>query len=221
MSEFSPRAVAGIGSATAALVLLMGIVTAEVEYPVARHYSSRQEISDLGATRPPHAVVTQPSATIFDLTMLVAGVLLLVVAWGLWRTYRHRPLLFVSAAFGLCTGLVGVFPGNTSPHPWIALGAFVTSSATALVASRVLPGPFRWVSLAVGVLAAAALVVGLSGSSSPVARELGLGGVERWIVYPLVLWLAALGGHLLAPRPTVPDHTVDQHTPTTSATDAR
>jgi len=35
----------------------------------------------------------------------------------------------------------------------------------------------------------------------PVAR-LGEGGIERWMVYPVVLWLVAFGGYLLAdPEP--------------------
>jgi hypothetical protein len=28
--------------------------------------------------------------------------------------------------------------------------------------------------------------------------ELGEGGIERWIVYPIVLWLVAFGSYLLA-----------------------
>jgi len=33
----------------------------------------------------------------------------------------------------------------------------------------------------------------------PVA-ELGKGGIERWIAYPAVLWLAVFGGYLMADR---------------------
>jgi hypothetical protein len=66
-------AVAGILYSSAGFVLLMGIITAETKYPVFRHYTTRQEIGDLGGTRPPHGLVTQPSAMIFDTTMLIAG----------------------------------------------------------------------------------------------------------------------------------------------------
>ena len=50
-----------------------GIITAETKYPVFRHYTTQQEISDLGGTAPPHSIVTQPSAMIFDTTMIIAG----------------------------------------------------------------------------------------------------------------------------------------------------
>jgi hypothetical protein len=34
--------------------------------------------------------------------------------------------------------------------------------------------------------------------SSPFVNTLGIGGAERLIVYPVVLWLVTLGGYLLA-----------------------
>lgn len=90
-------ALAGVLYSPTGLVLLIGIIAAETKYPVWRHYSTRQEISNLGGTRPPHSVVTQPAATIFDITMIVAGVLLLVAAWAAWRPYQHTVLCVVSA----------------------------------------------------------------------------------------------------------------------------
>ncbi len=35
-------------------------------------------ISDLGGTEPPHSIIVQPSAAIFNTTMSIAGVLLIV-----------------------------------------------------------------------------------------------------------------------------------------------
>src|ERR1700750_2547265 len=83
--------VAGVLYSSAGFVLLMGISTAETKYPVFRHYTIRQEISALGGTRPPQGLVTQPSAMIFDTTMLIAGVLLLAGAFALWGAFPGRP----------------------------------------------------------------------------------------------------------------------------------
>jgi hypothetical membrane protein len=47
----------------AGFVGFMGIITAEVLYP---DYSTRQDISDLGSTRPPDPIIHEPSATIFN-----------------------------------------------------------------------------------------------------------------------------------------------------------
>jgi len=191
-------AVAGILYSSAGLVLLMGIMTAETKYPVFRHYTTRQEISDLGGTRPPHGLVTQPSAMIFDTTMLIAGVLLLAGAVALWRLYRNRVLTVVSTLFGAGVLGVGIFPGNTSPHPFVAMIAFVFAALTAIAVFRVTSAPFRFMSLAVGLLSLAALIAGELGDNSPVVTSIGIGGTERWVVFPLILWLVFSGGYLVA-----------------------
>jgi len=36
----------------------------------------------------------------------------------------------------------------------------------------------------------------IMGDSSPMAG-LGVGGVERWVAYPILLWVTGLGGHLM------------------------
>jgi hypothetical membrane protein len=189
---------AGILYSSAGFVLLMGIITAETKYPVFRHYTTRQEISDLGGTRPPHGLVTQPSAMIFDTIMLIAGVLLLAGAFVLWQLYRDRLLTVAAALFGAGVFLVGIFPGNTSPHWFVALIAFVFSALTAIAAFRVTSAPFRVISVAVGVLSLAALIAGELGDNSYFVQSIGIGGTERWQVFPIILWLAFFGGYLLA-----------------------
>jgi hypothetical membrane protein len=198
--------VAGILYSSAGFVLLMGIITAETKYPVFRHYTTRQEISDLGGTRPPQGLVTQPSAMIFDTTMLIAGVLLLAGAFALWRLYRHRVLTVVSTLFGAGAFLVGIFPGNTTPHPYVAMIAFVFSALTAIAVFRVTSAPFRFISLGVGLLSLVALIAGELGDNSLFVTSIGRGGTERWQVFPMILWLAFFGGYLLASRQrTQPD----------------
>ena len=55
-------------------MILVGIITAETQYPRGRHYDTfTNDINDLEATLPPHSVITQPSAHIFEWTMLLAG----------------------------------------------------------------------------------------------------------------------------------------------------
>ena len=190
--------VAGILYSSAGFVLLMGIITAETKYPVFRHYTTRQEISDLGGTRPPQGLVTQPSAMIFDTTMLIAGVLLLTGAFALWRLYRHRVLTVVSALYGAGVFLVGNFPGNTTPHPYVAMIAFVFAALTAIAVFRVTSAPFRFMSLFAGLLSLVALIAGELGDNSTFVKSIGIGGTERWQVFPIILWLAFFGGYLLA-----------------------
>jgi hypothetical membrane protein len=192
------QTLAGVLYSIAGFVLLMGIITAEMKYPAWRHYSTRQEISDLGGTDPPHLIITQPAATIFDVTMMIAGVLLLVAALAAWRHFHHTVLLVVSGLFGSGALLVGIFPGNTEPHGLVAMIAFVFSAVTAVTAFKVTRAPFRYMSLVVGLISLVALGIGLFGEDSFLATSIGLGGVERWIVYPIILWLPFFGGYLLS-----------------------
>jgi hypothetical membrane protein len=203
-------AIAGILYSSAGFVLLMGIITAETKYPIFRHYSTRQEISSLGGTDPPHGLVTQPSAMIFDTIMLITGVLLLAGAFVLWRLYRNRILTVVSTLFGAGAFLVGIFPGNTTPHPYVALIAFVFAPLTAIAAVRVTSAPFRYLSVSVGLLSLVAAIAGYLGDNSYFVKSIGIGGTERWQVFPIILWLACYGGYLLATEHrTQPD----RHTP--------
>lgn len=201
MQSHRTAVIAGVLYSTAGFVLLMGILTAEMKYPVWRHYSTRQEISDLGGSDPPHSIITQPSATIFNVTMLTAGVLILAATWAAWRHYQHRVLAIAAGLFGLGVFLVGVFPGNTGgTHAAVAMIAFVFSGVTAIAAFKVTTSPFRWMSLALGVVSLGFLAVGELGENSVVAKAIGLGGIERWMVYPVILWLPFFGGHLLSAR---------------------
>ena len=78
--------------------------------------------------------------------------------------------------------------------------AFVFSALTAIAVVRVTSAPFRFMSLSVGLLSLIALIVSFLGDSSPIAKSIGIGGVERWVVFPMILWLAFFGGYLLASR---------------------
>ena len=56
---------------------LMGIITAESLYP-AGYTTGGNMISDLAGPEPPHSIVVQHSAAIFNTTMSIAGVRLIV-----------------------------------------------------------------------------------------------------------------------------------------------
>lgn len=58
--------IAGILLFISGIIIVLGIITAESYYPVEMNYTTREnEISDLGATKPPESFIIQPSATIF------------------------------------------------------------------------------------------------------------------------------------------------------------
>jgi hypothetical membrane protein len=214
--ESASARAAGVMLTLSGSIMLMGIITAEAVYP--RTYSTfTNTISDLGGTRPPEGLVVQPSAALFDATMLTAGTLVVIAAvlahWGLRRWSLTVPL----AVLGMGLLGVGLFPGNTTPHPLFAYTAFLGGGFAALLSSRSVTAPMRHICTALGAIALLATLLGTFLLSWGPVAELGEGGIERWIAYPVVLWLASFGGHLTAPRlaakPVEPIGTIPATTP--------
>jgi hypothetical membrane protein len=190
--------IAGALLFAAGIIGFMGIITAEALYPPG-YSTSLNEISDLGATEPPGSVVAQPSATIFNVAMMTSGVLILAAAHCLQRAVHRWTAPVLMALTGLGTLGVGAFPGYWwTVHALFALLAFTSGGLAAIVAWTVEKGLFRYFSVLLGLVALVTLAVyAIMGDSAPFAG-LGIGGVERWVVYPILLWVTGLGGHLMA-----------------------
>jgi hypothetical membrane protein len=188
---------AGASLFAAGAGILMGITTAESLYP--RPYGTgTNQISDLGGTEPPHAVVLQPSATIFDVTMVVAGVLIILAALGASRAGLRKAVSVPLALLGCGALGVGIFPGKTGGiHQLFALLTFMSGSIAVVLSYRVLPGAMRYIAAALGAVALVNLVAYTVLQDGWFVTGLGLGGLERWIAYPIVLWLMGFGGYLV------------------------
>jgi hypothetical membrane protein len=128
----------------AGAIMLMGIITAETQYPTA--YTTRNsEISDLGATRPPNSVSYQPSAGIFDTTILVAGVLIAIAAFFQHKHFKKLMFSIPFMLFGLGLAGVGIFPGNVSPyHGMSAMLAFLSGGVAAIMSFTIVSAPFKY-----------------------------------------------------------------------------
>ena len=66
------------------------------------------------------------------------------------------------------------------------------------MSSRVTAAPFHQLWALLGVVALAATAMGVLFLEWAPVVALGEGGIERWIIYPIVLWLVAFGSYLLA-----------------------
>ena len=176
----------------AGFIALMGIITGEIFYP-AEYSTADSEISDLGSTRPPEALIYQPSATIFNATMIVTGILTILGAYTAYRAKWEQWSSVLLALLGIGILGVGVFPGNVPVlHPVFALFTFVIGGIAAVLSSRGLYGPYRYISIVLGSITLLSLL--FSGMLFPV---LGDGGTERWIAYPIIFWITGLGGYFL------------------------
>jgi hypothetical membrane protein len=178
------------------VLAFLGIITAEALYP--GYSTSQNQISDLGATQPPNSIIMQPSATIFDTTMIISGLLIIAAAYCIHLAFRSRAVTVSLALFGIGVLGVGIFPGNYGDlHAIFALLTFVAGGLSAIVAYKVETSPFRYFSAVLGAISLLNLFLYfVLGESSPFVA-FGLGGLERWIVYPILLWVTGFGGYLM------------------------
>ncbi len=192
-SVFKKGAISGIFLFLAGSILLMGIITAEIFYP-SGYTTAQSEISDLGATRPlPVSVSYQPSASIFNATMIVGGLLILAASFLLFRTGTKWYLVLFPALLGIGILGVGVFPGNNAFfHPLFALLTFISGGLAAIVSSRMTRAPFSYLLALLGIVSLVFLFF-----SSVFIPVLGDGGTERFVAYPLVLWMVGFGWYLV------------------------
>jgi hypothetical membrane protein len=194
----APHKLAGGLLLTAGVTIVMGIITAEALYT--NPYNASMEISDLGATET--GVVLHPSSTIFNLTMLAAGAMILAGALFAHRALHRRAVTIPTGLLGLGVLGVGVFPGNIHPqHPLFAFTAFVAGGLAVLLSAWVTPQPLRAIFAVMGIISLGFTLASVFLLEWGLFARLDLGGVERWMVYPVLLWLAGFGGYLVAPRP--------------------
>jgi hypothetical membrane protein len=195
---YSRGKIAGALFFIAATQFILGLTIAEALYPgysLADNY-----ISDLGIG---------PSAIIFNSSVFLLGLLLLIGTYFLrhisnFKTVNILLLLMAIGAMG-----VGVFTKDfTLAHGAVASAAFFFAGLSAIASFKVLEKPLSLISIILGTITLGALALFSSGMiasgslTSTIAFDsdfylgLGPGGMERMIIYPALMWLAAFGGHL-------------------------
>jgi len=167
--------------------LIIGLIIAEAVYPNPPGYSvSKNAISDLGVA---------PALQVFNPSVILLGLLVLAIAWFLFRAFRDRLLSIVAALAGVGAIAVGIFTEDFGIiHPLVSLWTFVFIALSAILTMRVVRPPFQYISVILGVLSLIALGLYISKTY----LGLGPGGMERMIVYPIAVWGLAFGGYLFA-----------------------
>lgn len=127
--------------------------------------------------------------------MIITGFLVLFGAYFLFRHYKDRISAVLIGLLGVGALGVGIFPGNINPqHPLFALTTFISGGLSAIYSYRMIKPPFKYFALIFGLFCLGFLFGFLI---SPNSFIMGAGGVERWVAYPIVLWLLGFGGYLM------------------------
>jgi hypothetical membrane protein len=154
-------------------------------------------ISDLG--------VFPETALLFNASLVAVGLLNLAGGYLFYRSHRRLWILTPFVLAGVGAVGAGLFPLSSGDlHSLFALVAFLFFNVQAIASGAVLPGYMKVVSMlagSVGLVFVLLMIVGDSGNAA-VFGAIGHGGTERMIVYPVMLWMLALGGYLMAAAST-------------------
>jgi len=163
---------------------LLFLIIAEALYPC--YSTSANYISDLGVGS---------TAIIFNCSIVIFGVLAAVSGYYLFFIYKDRVFsaLIILAGIGAVT--VGLFPETAGiPHYIGALMVFGFGALAALYTYAVEKKPFAYLSVILGFIS----LIALSHILIQTDYGLGVGGIERMIAYPIIIWTLALGAYLMA-----------------------
>jgi hypothetical membrane protein len=182
----------GMGTAFITVTMLAASIAPRYDFNAAA-------ISDLGTI--------PETALLFNGLLIVIGLFNIAAGSFLHRAYGSPWIVALFALAGLGSLGAGVVPLSAGDaHSLFALLAFLFFNLEAIAAARVVRGPLHWPGVVAGVIGLAYLgvmVIGDAGNPA-VFGAIGHGGSERMIAYPVMLWMVAVGGYLLAqPDPGV------------------
>jgi len=167
---------------------------AEIYYP--GYDVSVQTISDLGATcKGGVCKFVQPSSDIFNASVALLGIMLLFTAYYLWKGSGSKALSVFEVLSGIGAMGVGIFNESYGVvHVFFSALTFFSIGIQALLVFKVARPLFSYFSAVTGVITMVALVLYGTGTY----LGLGQGGMERMIVYPVLIGGLAFGGYLMA-----------------------
>jgi hypothetical membrane protein len=166
-----------------------GNATGGYMYSVSSNY-----ISDLGATCRGSTCTIPPSGYLFDASVIVLGLSLMVGAYFMHRAFHWNPATVLTILVGIGAAGAGIFPETAGlAHHLFSLIAFLAAGLVAIVAARLTKKPMFYISIVLGLITLVALVFYVGGDNG----WLGAGGLERLIVYPVLFWGAGFGASLI------------------------
>jgi hypothetical membrane protein len=192
--NYDNKRIAGLLFFVGVVQFVLAVVVSEAVYS---GYSVGQQVmSDLGDWS-----LAGNFATIFDVSVMLLGMFVIVGAYFIQREFKNR--LFTSLVVMIGVGCVGagVVAENVflPIHLIFALVAFVFGAASAIMSYKFVKSPLSYISVILGAVTLSAVVLSNLGYSvdSGFYLGLGFGGMERFIIYPILLWALGFGAYLI------------------------
>ena len=180
--QLSNLKLAGTLLFTGAAQFILAMIIAEALYP--GYSTSANYISDLGVG---------PSALIFNTSIFLLGIMIVAGTYLIYRALRPRLFTVLLTLAGVGAMGVGIFTEDfLTVHFVASVVTFLFGSLAAISSYRLIRTPLKYLSAILGLFGLMALILMASG----LTLDLGVGGIERMIAYPILLWGMGFGGHL-------------------------
>jgi hypothetical membrane protein len=176
--------IAGLLSFVGSSQFLIIMLICEALYP---GYSiSENMISDLGVGS---------TTGLFNSSIIFLGLLIILSAISFHSFHKNKIFTIIMILTGAGAMGVGIFPENLSTYHDIFAGiTFIFGGLSEMLSFVLIRFPMSMAAIFLGGLTLGSLVLFAFG----VHLGLGPGGMERMIVYPVILWGASFGGYLMA-----------------------
>lgn len=76
---------------------------------------------------------------------------------------------------------------------------FISGGFCAFTSFKVVSLPFKYISILFGSITLLTFIMAVFASGLLISF-IGVGGLERWVAYPIMLWLTGFGGYLMSNR---------------------
>jgi hypothetical membrane protein len=188
--NYDSKKIAGLLGFVGAIQFVLAVVICEAIY--SGYSVGQQAMSDLG-----NWSLAGNSAAIFDVSLILSGMLTLASAYFIQRGFKNRLFSSLFVIIGIGSIGVGVVAEDISlpVHSVFALFVFVFGAASAIMSYKFEKSPLSYISAILGAVMLAALALFISGPGFYLG--LGLGGMERFIIYPFSLWSLGFGAYLI------------------------
>ena len=186
--NYDNKRTAGLLFVVGAVQFVLAVVISEAIY--SGYSVGQQYLSDLGDWS-----LAGNYAAIFDVSVILYGLFIIAGAYFFQRVFKNRlftSLLVITGVGSVSAGVVAINM-SFSVHGILGLIAFVSAAASAIMSYKFEKSPLSYVSVILGAVTLLALVL----LSSGFYLGLGLGGMQRFIIYPISLWSLGFGAHLI------------------------
>ena len=187
------KKIAGLFFIVAVVQYVLVIVVSEAIYS---GYSVEQQmVSELGDWS-----LAGNNAAIFNTSAILWSLFFIVGTFYIHRVFRNRLFTSLLAICGFGSLVPGFVALNISfeVHGLFALVAFIFAAASAIMSYKFLKSPLSYISVILGVITLSAMGLFMLGqSNSAFFLGLGLGGIERLALYPILFWMLGFGGYLI------------------------